>query len=73
MPIYEYHCDKCDKDFEYFLRNQSEKVACVACNSERIIRKVSAFAFYSKGASGKTIPGSSCAGCAGSNCSTCGH
>ncbi|MEK6564138.1 MAG: zinc ribbon domain-containing protein [Candidatus Omnitrophota bacterium] len=73
MPIYEYHCDKCGRDFEYFLRGQSEKVVCLACNSEKISRKVSAFAFYSKGSSGPAVSGSSCAGCVGSNCSTCVH
>ncbi len=46
MPHYEYHCEKCGKDFEKFLtihEAETEKVKCPSCGSTRIEQKFSSF------------------------------
>lgn len=46
MPIYEYQCEDCGRNFE-LLRRMSEAddgVKCPLCESERVKRQVSAFA-----------------------------
>ncbi|MGH8119781.1 MAG: FmdB family zinc ribbon protein [Gammaproteobacteria bacterium] len=43
MPIYEYHCKCCDKNFELLVRS-STKPACPACGNKNISKKMSAFA-----------------------------
>ena len=43
MPIYEYHCHPCDKEFELLVRN-STKPACPECGSTKVIKKMSTFA-----------------------------
>ena len=76
MPIYEYHCRKCNEDFEELVLGGEEPERCPSCNSKKIGRLASACSFVSKGASGETVgssAGSSCAGCNSTNCSTCGH
>ena len=40
MPIYEYHCPSCGKDFELFVRGET-KLACTGCNSRKIERRMS--------------------------------
>jgi putative FmdB family regulatory protein len=43
MPIYEYRCRGCDKDFEKYVPGPSAKVACPACASGDVTRKLSVF------------------------------
>lgn len=79
MPIYEYHCEECNKDFESLVLG-SEKPGCPFCNSENVKRLMSACGFISKGtgADGSTetvrtsASSSACAGCTSTNCSSCG-
>ncbi len=77
MPIYEYHCKKCDKDFEYLVFRKNEKVHCPECNGKNVKRLMSACGYTSKGSDGQTASsqatGSSCGGCAASSCAGCGH
>jgi putative FmdB family regulatory protein len=35
MPIYEYHCKKCDQDFEYLVFG-SEKPNCPSCKATAV-------------------------------------
>lgn len=44
MPIYEYHCDECDKDFETLVMRSAEQVHCPACNGTRLHKLISAHA-----------------------------
>ena len=46
MPIYEYRCQNCGKQFEKLLRsiNVAEQVICPACQSKSAERQLSAFA-----------------------------
>ncbi len=40
MPIYEYHCAKCARDFELFVRGETV-IACPACESRKVERLMS--------------------------------
>jgi len=74
MPIYEYHCEDCNQDFECLVFG-NEKPDCPSCNSTKIGRLMSAFGFVSKGSDGQTVSSSAsgCSGCAATGCSSCGH
>jgi putative FmdB family regulatory protein len=72
MPIYEYHCPSCGKDFELFVRGET-KLACTSCNSRQIERRMSlpARPAGSSGASAdysKLGPPKSGGGCTGGGC-----
>ena len=75
MPIYEYHCEKCNKDFECLVFG-SESPDCPSCSSTDVCRLMSTCGFISKGSSGQTVSksaGSACSGCKASSCGSCGH
>lgn len=40
MPIYEYHCDGCQRDFELLIRGSDEPV-CPECGSRQLEKLVS--------------------------------
>jgi len=77
MPIYEYVCEACRREFS-LLRPMSEAdapAACEGCGRTRIKRKLSVFS--ARTGEGQAVPGtdggSSCSGCAGGSCDSCGH
>ncbi|RPJ10100.1 MAG: zinc ribbon domain-containing protein [Deltaproteobacteria bacterium] len=70
MPIYEYVCERCDHEFEKLVFNSSEKIGCPKCESKKVSRKMSTFAF-SCGGTFKSTASSSCGGCSSSSCSGC--
>ncbi|MFN2220263.1 MAG: FmdB family zinc ribbon protein [Anaerolineae bacterium] len=79
MPIYEYHCDDCDRDFQK-LRPMSQASAptpCVHCGGQHTLRALSLFAAISKSSNGesRSVSGtaSGCASCAATSCATCSH
>lgn len=76
MPIYEYHCDACNKDFECLVFG-NETPCCPDCNCENVNRLMSACGFVSKSGSGETVSSSAgssaCGGCAATNCGSCGQ
>lgn len=41
MPLYEYHCSKCDQDVEVLVRNQAEKPQCPECGSLKLSKQLS--------------------------------
>ncbi|WP_367359154.1 FmdB family zinc ribbon protein [Syntrophus buswellii] len=67
MPIYEFRCKSCGKDFEVLFFSISEKreVLCPDCNSDEVEKLMSVFG----GTSGSTSS-SSCSTCSSSSCST---
>jgi putative FmdB family regulatory protein len=45
MPIYEFHCEKCEKDSELLVRSSSWKgTKCPHCGSARLSKRLSVFA-----------------------------
>ncbi len=76
MPIYEFHCEKCDQDFEYLIIG-SDKPKCTSCNSRKVRKLMSVCGYVSKGGGSETTSSSSsstsCGGCTASSCSGCGH
>ena len=58
MPLYEYHCEKCGKDFTLLQStsvNQSE-TACSHCNAQGVRRKFSTFTAKTGNLSIKAAP-----------------
>ena len=43
MPIYEYHCLVCNRDFETLVRSSAAEVQCTNCGSELLEKKFSLF------------------------------
>jgi len=70
MPIFEYKCQDCEKDFEKLVSGANPKVSCPHCNSKKIKKKFSVF-----GMSGVekqvSSSGAGCTSCSSSSCSTC--
>ena len=48
MPIFDYRCNKCGKEFEKLVRKEEDKV-CPDCASADLEKKVSAAGFSLKG------------------------
>jgi len=67
MPIYEYHCNNCNMDFEQlvFSSSQANNVPCTEYRSSNVERKVSSIASAGT-ASGSTGGASSHSGCGSS-------
>ena len=47
MPIYEYQCAACGKEFEALVRNSAAAPTCPACNGSELRKKLSAIASIS--------------------------
>jgi putative FmdB family regulatory protein len=71
MPIFEYHCEKCQGDFEKIVFNIQSKVACPLCQSNKVKRKVSAFSFKSSSKFVASSKSGGCSSCSSHHCSTC--
>lgn len=73
MPIYEYHCPSCGKDFELFVRGET-RLACPDCDSAKIERRMSVTARPAGGAgsplnlSNLGPPKGGSGGCGGGGC-----
>ncbi|PID74051.1 MAG: FmdB family transcriptional regulator [Desulfobacterales bacterium] len=77
MPIYEFHCTDCGRQFEFLAFKRDEApAACPHCNGEHVNKMMSACCFNAKNAagetSGRTAGVSSCGSCAASSCAGCG-
>ncbi|MGA2221817.1 MAG: zinc ribbon domain-containing protein [Verrucomicrobiia bacterium] len=45
MPLYEFHCASCEKDFELLVRSSRwEGTSCPHCGSKKLTKKLSVFA-----------------------------
>jgi len=69
MPIYEFHCEKCETDSEILVRSRDWKgTKCPHCSSAKLVKKLSVFA-------SATVAGSGAApACTGTpkSCGMCG-
>lgn len=79
MPIYEYACDKCGKEFEELVFDDSLP-ACPHCGSAQTRKLMSCCCVHGASSSGDGEScatgggsGGGCAGCSGGNCAGCGH
>lgn len=75
MPIYEYVCLDCGREFEV-LRPMAQANApqpCEHCGGAHTRRKLSLFFAESGGRAVAGTSTSSCSSCSGGHCSTCGH
>jgi len=70
MPIFEYHCVKCDKDFEVLVFGNQE-VSCPTCEGSNVKRLLSVFSHKNDGEFSSS-QGSSCSSCSATSCATCG-
>ena len=64
MPLYEYHCNTCGKEFEKMVRfsEADQSPTCPACQGEDTRKKISAFASLASMLTGGSSSGSgSCA------------
>lgn len=62
MPVYEFECPKCHKDFEELVRNAEavQKMACPKCGHHTVKKKLSTFASKLSGVSA-SFSGATCA------------
>ncbi len=79
MPVYEYQCAKCGKEFE-MMRSRAEKDAqakCPVCGKSHVQRKMTTcfMRSHSKEGSSSRVGGASgCASCQATSCRGCqGH
>ncbi|MGD9575618.1 FmdB family zinc ribbon protein [Desulfovibrio sp.] len=77
MPIYEYSCQKCGRDFEELVFDETPPT-CPYCGSNDTQKLMSCCARRRNGAecgdyAASTGGGGGCAGCSGGNCASCGH
>lgn len=71
MPIYEFHCAKCERDSEILVRSTDWKNAeCPHCGSKKLTKKFSTFASANSGSGNNPAPRSSGGGhsCGGGGC-----
>jgi putative FmdB family regulatory protein len=66
MPIFEFRCNDCGRDFEALVRGQAEP-ACPQCGSHGLTKQLSVFATANSGAAAAE------AAMAAGPCGSCGH
>jgi putative FmdB family regulatory protein len=77
MPIFEFHCQKCDKTFERLVFRSDEAVECPDCGEQSVNKLMSSCAAkvghkFTATSSKSKSAGSSCSGCSATSCSSCG-
>lgn len=64
MPIYEYRCNQCEREFEKYVQSAQAAVACPGCQSARVTRRLSVVGMRSASAPAP-VAGMSGGGCCG--------
>ncbi len=75
MPLYEYHCESCDRDFELRrpLKEADAKTHCPECEGDQVTRKMSLFISFARSESEtQALGGGGGCGCGGA-CACGGH
>ena len=76
MPMYEYNCGRCKKNFEELVYGD-ETICCPKCGSKKTRKLMSRCSHRSGSRSsgsdyaGESSGGSGCSGCSGGNCGSC--
>lgn len=76
MPIYEYVCLDCKKEFEIIrpISQAEASLVCIACGGDRLKRKLALVTARSGEHTVSDASGAAtCGSCSGGSCSTCGH
>ncbi len=62
MPLYEYHCEECQKDFEKLVSfsEANQSPICPACQSKQTHKRISKVASFSQPNAGGSASSSSC-------------
>jgi putative FmdB family regulatory protein len=71
VPIFEFRCGRCGREFEKLVSTASAGVSCPACSSRKVEKKFSVFGSKSGGKFTSSQGGSGCSSCAKSSCSSC--
>ncbi|MDR3134541.1 MAG: zinc ribbon domain-containing protein [Deltaproteobacteria bacterium] len=75
MPIYEFKCLDCGRDFEELVLSRSAEVVCPGCGQANCEKHLSSFRCGPSGGSmdlGGSSSSSSCGSCTASSCAGCG-
>jgi putative FmdB family regulatory protein len=67
MPVYEYRCRGCGGEFEKYVHTSGTAVACPACASSSVMRKLSVFGLRSDSGAVASMPMGG-GGCCGGGC-----
>ena len=68
MPIYEYRCNACGREFERYVPGAQAAVACPECESPRVTRRLSVVGMRSAGGAAPASPMGGGGGCCGGGC-----
>ena len=71
MPIYEFKCRSCNKEFETIVFTSDENVTCPECKGENVDRLMSVCGFKSGENFTPSAGSSGCSSCSSTNCSGC--
>lgn len=71
MPIYEFECEACGREFDELVSLSADlnKIACPKCGTRKARKLLSVFATSGKG--GGSSSNSSCTTCSTHSCATC--
>jgi putative FmdB family regulatory protein len=75
MPIYEYVCQDCKKEFESIrpMSQADEPIPCAVCGAQHTKRKLSRFFAESGGRAVSGMSEPTCGSCNGGDCGHCRH
>lgn len=73
MPIYEYQCLKCRREFEELVFGSSPVVRCPDCACAEVKRLLSVTAIKTDSGFVSSAGGSGCSGCSSHSCNGCKH
>jgi len=68
MPIYEYRCNQCEREFERYVQTAQVAVACPTCQSARVTRRLSVVGMLHPGGTAAAAGMSGGGGCCGGGC-----
>ena len=68
MPIFEYHCDDCDREFEAFVTSERTP-ECPACHGDNLVKRLSSPGMVGANGGGReAMPMSGGCGAGGAHC-----